>query len=339
MDKGTAHRFDRLFVAVVTPFEENSFDVDEDRLRRLLRYYLQPRYAEAGIAIVINPEAGEVFYLTREEKIRNVRIAVEECRGRVPLFAGAIDLRTDDTVRVAVDAKKEGVDGIFVIPPLGAIDITTSWNAEKYPEVWIDQVKAIDEAVNLPLVAHPVASPSMAYGVGFPRDATVRMCREVPNMVGWKMTYNWDGYRTVGRALRNLDRHVAILGAPAVYFHEALASDLFDGTVTGSFNYALESMIDHIVAWRDGDVKKATAIWNDGLAELHEYIYSDYSRLHVRYKVATWLRGLITHPLMRPPMPRPLRAEVQAIRDLLVKAGLPVIGPEAVLSFTATLKA
>lgn len=225
------------------------------------------------------------------------------------------------------------------MPPIGAIDITTSWNAQKYPEVWIDQVKEIDKAVNLPLIAHPVASPNIAYGIGFPMEATIQMCREVPNMTGWKMTYNWDGYRTVGRALRNLDRHVAVLGAPAVYFHEALASDLFDGTVTGSFNYALEPMIDHIVAWREGDLKKAKAIWSSGLAELHEYVYSDYSRLHVRYKVATWLRGLIAHPLMRPPMPKPLSSEVRALRALLTQTGLSVIENDAVDKLLSSLKA
>ena len=127
------------------------------------------------------------------------------------------------------------------------------------------------------------------------------------------------------RAARSVDRHVGILRASARFFHEYLATDYFDGTVTGAFNYAMESMIDHINAWRRRDVDEACRIWKAGLEDLHEYVYSDYSRLHVRYKAATWLRGLIPLPFMRPPMPKPRKEEILTLRQLLTKAGLSVI--------------
>ena len=77
-------------------------------------------------------------------------------------------------------------------------------------------------------------------------------------------------------------------------------------------------------AWRDGDLESARKIWDGGLAELHEYVYEQWGRLHVRYKIATWLRGLIGLPDMRPPMPLPRRAEVHELRRLLDAASLPV---------------
>jgi len=92
--------------------------------------------------------------MTYEEKKKIVEIAVEEVAGKVPLFAGAIDMTTEGIVRDAVTAKKIGVDGIFFIPPMGSGDITYAWNPEKYPEVWIDIAKAIDKAVNLPIIVH-----------------------------------------------------------------------------------------------------------------------------------------------------------------------------------------
>ena len=63
--------------------------------------------------VVINPAAGELPYLSREEKRRNVEIAVECCGDKVPVFAAVLDLRTEDAVRVAFDAKLAGADGIF----------------------------------------------------------------------------------------------------------------------------------------------------------------------------------------------------------------------------------
>lgn len=319
-----ANPYDRLYVAIVTPLKEN-YDIDEEAMRRHLQYFMQPKFVDAGGGMIINPEAGEVFYMDRQEAKRNIEIALEECGGKVPVFAGVSALRTEETVRRAKDAKEMGVDGLFLMPPMGMMDITISWNAEKYPEVFIDLAKAQVDATDLPAIVHPVGSPSVLYGVGLPLSTTLKMCREIPNIVGWKMTYSYPGSIQIAKGLRQLERHVGILRATARFFHENLATNYFDGTVTGSFNYAMEPMIDHIKAWRGNHIEEACRIWQSGLADLHEYVYSDYSRLHVRYKLATWLRGLIPSPLMRAPMPKPQKEEVTVLRSLLENAGLSLI--------------
>jgi dihydrodipicolinate synthase/N-acetylneuraminate lyase len=122
---------------------------------------------------------------------------------------------------------------------------------------------------------------------------------------------------------------VGRLASSAQFFHEFLATGQIEGTVTGSFNYAMEPMIDHIQAWRRGDVDEARRIWDSGMAELHEFVYGDYSRLHIRYKIACWLRGLIPHPFMRPPQPRPKPEEVRTLWQLLRASGLEVIDEAA----------
>ena len=319
-------KYDRLYIAMLTPYKDGTYEVDENQLRDLLRRYLQPKYVKAGVGIIINPEAGEVFYLTREEKKRLVEIAVEEIKGRVPLFAGAIDVTTAGTVQVALDAKRAGVDGIFLIPPIGAGDVTTTWDPQRYPEVMVDMAKEIVKAVgSMPMIVHPTGTHSIQYGQGLPVEVVLKMCSEVKNIIGWKMTYNYTGYRIVTRALRKMRRRVGVFAASSVYFHENLASGQFDGTVTGSFNYGLEGMIDHIQAWRRKDIDEARRLWNGGQAELHEYVYSEFARLHIRYKVGAWLRGFISNPFMRPPMPKPRKEEVRTLYKLLSKSGLSVI--------------
>jgi len=319
-------KYDRLYVALLIPYKDNTYDIDEGQLRSLVRLFLQPKYVEAGMGIIINPEAGEIFYLTREEKRRNVDIALEEVDGKVPVFAGAIDVTTAGTVQVALDAKKAGVDGIFLIPPIGAGDVTTTWDPAKYPEVMVDLAKEIVKAVgDMPMIVHPTGTHSIQYGQGLPVETVLKMVTEVKNIIGWKMTYNYTGYRIVSRALRKLNRRVGVFAASSIYFHENLASGVFDGTVTGSFNYGLEGMIDHIQAWRRKDIDEACRLWNGGHAELHEYVYSEFSRLHVRYKIGAWLRGFISNPFMRPPMPKPRKEEVLKLRELLSNAGMGVI--------------
>ena len=82
------------------------------------------------------------------------------------------------------------------------------------------------------------------------------------------------------------------MGALASRFHEYKATNLFDGTLSGFWNFALEPMLDHLAAWDAKDIDKARKIWDGGLVQLHEYV-ADMGRLHIRYKTAAWLRGLI----------------------------------------------
>ena len=313
----------RYYTAAVLPFDDSG-KIDEAAYRRLMRYFLQGRFREVG-GIIANPEAGEIYYLTRQEKRRVMEIAVEEAAGRMPVFAGIFDLTTEGCIQCARDAKAAGADGLFLLPPAGCIDLATMWNAEKYPEYWLDQIQAIDREVNLPIITHPVGgSPTTQWGLGIPGEAAKVICNAVPNIIGWKMIYNYEGQRKMWKVLRSLNRHVSILAAGGGLFHEFLAHDVLDGTASGSWNYAMEPMLDHIDAWRVCDVVRARRIWVDGgLRDLHEFIYSDYSRLHTRYKIAAWLRGLIPNCKTRPPMPVAKQEEVDILRGLLQRAGLP----------------
>jgi 4-hydroxy-tetrahydrodipicolinate synthase len=153
------------------------------------------------------------------------------------------------------------------------------------------------------------------------------------------MTYSYEGYKIIASALRKLDRHVGIFGAGSKFFHESLACDELDGTVSGSWNYAPEPMLDHINAWRKENLKEARQIWKNGLEQLQRYVGSELSRLHVRYKIAAWLRGFISHPFMRPPIPKPQKEEIQSLRELLVSAGLNIIDDAKISDISKTLEA
>jgi dihydrodipicolinate synthase/N-acetylneuraminate lyase len=322
-DKNINGIADRYYVAILLPMTE-SLQIDEQAYRRFIQYFLrEPRFLKMG-GLCINPEAGEIFYLTRAEKRRVLEIAMEEAHGKVPIFAGTWALTTEETVATARDAKALGADGIFVTPPGGAQDVTSCWDSDMYPEVWADMIKAQDKAVDLPIITHPVSGSRPPFSPGLPLNATLQICREVPNIVGWKMTYGYDGFRIIAKGLRSLDRHVAILGALASRFHEYNATGIFDGTLSGFWNFAFEPMLDHLEAWKRRDLEAACKIWDGGLVQLQEYI-ADMGRLHTRYKTAAWLRGLIPNPYIRPPMPLPRQVEIDTIYDLLKSLGLSLI--------------
>ncbi len=310
----------RLYAAIVLPLTK-SFEIDEAGLRRLLRRFTDHRFVKVG-GIIANPEAGEIFYMTRAEKRRVLDIVLEEVNGRMPVVAGTFAWTTPEVIDTARDAKAAGAQGIFVIPPAGSMDVTMAWDPVRYPEVWLDQIKAQDRAVDMPIFVHPAVNPSPIFGIGLPLEPTLKYCREVPNIAGWKTIYSYQGHRIISRALRTHAKDVALLCSSGQFFHEYLATGNFDGTISGSWNYALEPMLAHIEAWQRGDLAEARRIWDGGLAALHEYIYSEPGRLHVRYKVASWLAGFVDNPLMRPPMPAPRPEEIETVRGLMDKAGL-----------------
>ena len=59
---------------------------------------------------------------------------------------------------------------------------------------------------------------------------------------------------------------------------------------------------------------------------------------HIRYKVGAWLRGFISNPMMRPPMPKPGKEEIQRLYELLSNAGLSVIERTGVKRITKSLE-
>ena len=313
----------KYFATLVCPFDGDG-NIDEPGYRRLVRYFMQPRFKNIG-GICVNPEAGEVFYLTRAEKRRLVELALEETNGKMPVVAGTFAFTTREVIETARDARDVGVEGLFVIPPAGCGDITANWDADKYPEVWIDQLKAQAHAVDLPMITHPSGSSYVPlYGKGIPLRATEVICRAVPNIVGWKMTYPYEGNKKITKFLRSFERRIAVLQSGAYLFHEQLANGNFDGTMSGFWNVALEPMLDHIDAWKRNDVEAARNIWNGGLAELQEYQKGD-GRLHIRYKVGAWLRGLIDRPHMRAPMPSPRPEEIETMARLMQRVGIPLV--------------
>ncbi len=55
----------------------------------------------------------------------------------------------------------------------------------------IDIAKAEVKAVDLPVIVHPSSSAISGFGGGIPVSANLKICKAIPNMVSWKLTYNY----------------------------------------------------------------------------------------------------------------------------------------------------
>lgn len=70
------------------------------------RSTVQDDYLEQGIAIIANPEAGELFTLEREERRKVLQICIEEAAGRCPVIAGVVHVHTKGYIETAKDARE-----------------------------------------------------------------------------------------------------------------------------------------------------------------------------------------------------------------------------------------
>jgi 4-hydroxy-tetrahydrodipicolinate synthase len=320
--------YDKMFVASVTPYRAGTEDIDEAAFRNYMRYWAQPKFIGAGGAVLVSPEAGEAFYLTQREKLKLAEIALEELGDKTIVFSGVMQTTTKACIEEAQELKRAGVHGLFLMPPIGTIDIVAAWDSAKNPEVWIDQLREIADAVNLPVIIHPTGGKYFA----LPLESGMKTVDAVPQIVGYKMiTQDFDD---MARALRAYTkRHVAILPAGANNMPTAIQNGWFDGTVSGSWNYAMEKTVDAIVAARDEkNVAKADGLWGDGLMALHRTVTNSEKgyRLHSAYKLCTWMRGLIPDPFLRAPQRRLPIAEVVELRDALKAAHYEVISDTAI---------
>jgi dihydrodipicolinate synthase/N-acetylneuraminate lyase len=320
--------YDRMYVASVTPYKPGTEDIDFTAFRNYMRYWAQPKFVGAGGAMLASPEAGEAFYLTQQEKLQLADIALEELGDKTIVFAGVMQTTTRGCIEEAKALKRAGVHGLFLMPPIGTIDVVAAWDPNKNPEVWIDMLKAIADAVDLPVIIHPTGGKFFA----LPREVGMKIVDSVPQIVGYKMIT--DDFNAMAKSLRAYTkRHVAVLPAGAGNMHGAILDGYFDGTVSGSWNYAMEPTVAVIVAARDEkNPAKAKAMWDDGLLELHRAVTDSTLgyRLHAAYKLCTWLRGLIPSPFLRAPQRRLPIEQLVELRDKLKGAHLEVISDQVI---------
>ena len=109
----TAPAYRGIFAILVTPFTaENA--LDEKGLRHLVEFAC----AQNLHGVVALGSNGEFPYLTAEEKVRVMKIAADQAKGRLTVLAGASDYGTDQAVAYARAAREAGCDGVMAALPV-----------------------------------------------------------------------------------------------------------------------------------------------------------------------------------------------------------------------------
>lgn len=302
-----------MLVANMTPFTEK-LEMDEDGLRALIRSFM-PIDGLGGI--VCNAHAGEGATLTRKERIKAIKIIMEETKGRVPLVSGVSSDSTQEAIEIALDAREHGCDAIMICPPS-----IYAWFAQRNPEFAIEYHKAIDKACNMPIV---VFQYSTLLPDGYTHDTLVTLCREIENVVAVKHTQFSSGllrYVEDTRAIKTMRPSISTLVATGALLYYAGIMGGLDGSLTGFGNIAPYEIAGILKAIKAGNITEAKQI-HDKIYPVARLVYGEpYVYLHTRYKEAAALAGYIRTAAVRPPQLPMNPAERSRLKEAMEQTGL-----------------
>jgi len=294
--------------AVLLPFADD-LSIDEKSFRK----HLSDVAATEGLtAITINAHSTEVASCTFEEQRRVLAIAQDEIGGRLPLVNGIWADGSLEAARIARMAEEGGASALLVFPP-------APFTLNQSPAMAVEHFKRIADASSLPLI---VFQYPLATGQGYPRDALLKMVEEVPTIRAIK---DWCSsvplHEMHIRELQSFKRPVNVLSTHSAWLLSSLVLGC-NGLLSGSGSVIPDLQSAMFRAVRGNDLAEARRL-NDRIYPLARVFYADpWVDMHNRMKEALVLLGRLPRAVVRPPLVKLQRAEIDRIRAALVEAGL-----------------
>src|SRR5262247_3247990 len=294
--------------AVLLPFFDD-LSIDE----KSFRSHLRDVAAVQGLsAITLNAHSTEVASCTFDEQRRVLDTAQDEIGDKLPIVNGVWADGSIEAARIARMASEGGASALLVFPP-------APFTLGQSPEMALAHFKRIADATDLPII---VFQYPLATGQGYPRDTLLKMCEEVPTIRAIK---DWSGnvpqHEMHIRTLQSLPRPVNVLTTHSAWLFSSLVLGC-NGLLSGSGSVIPDLQAELFRAVKADDLAEAKRL-NDRIYPLARVFYADpWADMHNRMKEALVLLGRLSRAVVRPPLTKLPRQEVEEIRAALIEAGL-----------------
>jgi 4-hydroxy-tetrahydrodipicolinate synthase len=294
--------------AVLLPFADD-LSIDEKGFRK----HLSDVAATDGLsAVTINAHSTEVASCSFDEQRRVLEIAQDEVGDRLPIVNGVWADGSIEAARIARMAEQGGASALLVFPP-------APFTLGQTPAMAVEHFKRIADTASLPLI---VFQYPLATGQGYPRETLLAMIEAVPTIRAIK---DWAGnvqqHEVQIRLLQSLKRPVNVLTTHSAWLLSSLVLGC-NGLLSGSGSVIpdLHAALFHAV--QRNDLAEARRL-NDRIYPLARVFYAEpWVDMHNRMKEALVLLGRLPRAVVRPPLVKLGRAEIDRIRGALVEAGL-----------------
>lgn len=266
---------------MVTPMSEKG-EVDFVATRNLLQWHID----EGTDNLCILGTTGEASVLSAKERTQVLQLAVEVCKGKIPIIAGVGTIDPQKVKDMTLEAIDLGCDAGLLVSPYYV----------KPPQRGLLKHFTSIADLGLPLVLYNVPGRT-AVDIS---DETIAMAGEHENIVGVK-----DATGKVER-LTSLKGELAKRGVTdfLTYSGDDATTLEFvrlggDGGISVTANCAPRAMHEMIKAAQDGDMERAVML-NRQLQPLHDNLFCEANPIPAKY--AIFRMGKAASPFCRPPL-------------------------------------
>lgn len=288
-----ADAFRGVTVTIVTPFLEESQELDLEGMRRNVR-----SLAASGVSVIVPAgNTGEYHSLTPSEVKTIAELTIKEAAARAPVVVGVGgDLNT--AIALAQDAQRFGAAGILIHEP--SHTFATSEGLYRY-------YREISEAIDIGVALYK-RTPRLPDGV------MLRLARECANVVGIK--YAWNDVAAYVRLVGEAPAHVTCACGSAERWALPFSAAGTTGFTSGIANFAPQLPLEFWRALREKP-SAARTMW-DQLVRIEDLRAAEGSAFNVPVvKYAMELSGFASGPTRPPlsPVPDEMAAAIRCILD------------------------
>lgn len=278
-------------VALITPMHDDG-SVDYDSLRRLIDWHI----AEGTNCIGVVGTTGESPTVNVDEHREIIRVAVEQCAGRVPVMAGAGANSTQEAIELSEYAKRVGADCTLQVVPY--------YNKPTQEGIY-RHFEAIAKSVDIPMVLYNVPGRTVA---DMSVDTALRLA-QVPGVIGIK------------EATGNLERASWLIKEAPPHFKiysgddpTAVALMLLGGhgNVSVTANVVPHTMQAMCAAAMAGELKQATELHMQMLP-LHQALFAEPNPIPVKWALARMGKAGSTLRLPLTPLSDTVSKQLEAV--------------------------
>lgn len=173
---------------------------DESVNLEVLRQQIERMIAGGVHGLFVFGTNGEGYILNEKEKIEVLEAAIDQVKGRVPVYAGSGCISTADTVRMSKKAQELGADVLSIITPSFAV----ASQKELY-----DHYVEVARHVDIPIVLYNIPART---GNKLLPETVAKLARDVDVIMGAKdSSGDWENLQAYITLTRELDKGFKVL--------------------------------------------------------------------------------------------------------------------------------
>jgi 4-hydroxy-tetrahydrodipicolinate synthase len=283
--------------ALITPFRDDGA-LDEEALQQFVDWQI----TEGVNFLVPCGTTGENPALTADEHRRVVELTVKAATGRVPVLAGAGSNSTPRAVELAEQAVDLGAAGILTITPY--YNTPTPDGLRRH---FGAQAEAVEKKQSgFPMIMYNVPGRT---GLNMTAETTLRMAREIPNVIGVKEASG--NMEQILSILRDRPKDFLVLSGDDAWTLPLMAVGA-DGVVSVASN-EVPRLMRELVDRRDPALHHRLLPLLTG-----NFIESNPGPA----KAALKMMGVLANDTLRPPLAPMSEANRGKLREILEECGL-----------------